>query len=389
MQLHRLLLLPLIVASCGRAEPDRTPAAATVDSAGIAIVTSPGEDRALAWRLERLFQVEESESAKVMLSKVNKASVAGGAGVFYVLTDDGILAQYDSTGRLNRTIGRQGAGPGELQLPGSLFATTGRHVGVFDYGKQAIVEFDADGRALPETRYEALGQPWGTAHRRGDSLLVPTVDFSRTGPMSIRLRLATPTDTLTLAAAERPGSAEMVDFKCVGLSGLPPMFTPEFLSAWDDSTIALSRRAEYEIEIYRRGKLARLVRRSVTPPPATAELYARYQPDGQTITFGGGGRAPCKISPQDLAAKLGIARLVPSIAALHVSPDDFLWVTRLTYADETPRLDVFNPEGAYLGTLSATGQLVAFTTVGQVLFAEPDTASGGNRLVGYHVVKPD
>ena len=68
------------------------------------------------------------------------------------------------------------------------------------------------------------------------------------------------------------------------------------------------------------------------------------------INFGGGGG--CTIPADEVVAQRGFADVVPAVRQLAGTPDGGVWVQR-GYGKEGRVIDVFDPSGAYVGTLPA------------------------------------
>src|SRR5690606_34501458 len=117
------------------------------DSAGIEIVTSPAEDRALPWTVEPRFSVGGAESGPASFYHVNHltAAVDDSGRIFVLDASAKRIVVFDGSGEVTNVIGRAGRGPGELSTPATLAVGGDGTVHVFDYGKGAIVRFTANG----------------------------------------------------------------------------------------------------------------------------------------------------------------------------------------------------------------------------------------------------
>ncbi len=100
--------------------------------------------------------------------------------------------------------------------------------------------------------------------------------------------------------------------------------------------------------MFRAGVLERRISREDEPRPASRELALQEVGEGYEIT------APvrCRISPTELVEARGFAATVPAISGLAVAPDGSIWVRRgLVNGEGEPSIDVYEPDGAYFGTL--------------------------------------
>jgi hypothetical protein len=85
--------------------------------------------------------------------------------------------------------------------------------------------------------------------------------------------------------------------------------------------------------------------------------------------------------------KQGFAPVLPLVGALTLAPDGSLWVRRGMVKGDAPVIDVFDPEGTYLGTLPPGSPFpTAFTPRGDVVAIEKDDLDV-DHLVVYRVVR--
>jgi hypothetical protein len=76
---------------------------------------------------------------------------------------------------------------------------------------------------------------------------------------------------------------------------------------------------------------------------------------------------------------------VPLIRRLSLDPEGRLWVERYTFADEPSRVDIFDPAGRYLGTLTGKGAPLGFPDSDVVIFAEENEVTGIRQVVAYRI----
>jgi hypothetical protein len=347
------------------------------DSAGVAIVTSLGADRPAPFALEEVRQIGGADTGAASFSSASRFSVSADArGLIYVLDAQAYrVAVFDTSGAVVRTMGRQGGGPGELQFPGMLWLSADGTVEVMDYAKGALVRFDPGGTLLPQIFLKDIGYSEGRPHRMGPDTVVMITNQVTEKTGTLRLMVKWTADSLELRSQSVPNPG-MVMFSCVGLN-IPRIFSPQLRLAGFGDRFAVTGQIPYQVDLYRGTALERSVRREVEPQPADESALARLYPEGMTIGFSGGGK--CVIPVAELREKLGVADRVPLISALALAPDGVLWVERYTFKDEPPRVDVFDPEGAYLGTVTGHGAPLGFA--GQlVLFPVEDEATGITRV---------
>lgn len=361
-----LLTIGLLVA-CGPAAG--TPEAIRTDSAGVEVVMNSGVDRALPWAVTSTDTLFDPASDSTLQGEAGALDLAADATGRLVLADgrraDRRVLVRAPDGAI-RPLGRHGDGPGEYELPGGIGVAPMGEVLVVDPTKQGYIRFDAEGHPLPIVRWSWFGR--GFSRRGawyGGGLAVQLTDMGAgdgddqpvresadgQGPRTLQtLYLATATDTTTIAILQEP-PMKMARFEgCqVGIAW-PPVFFPTLLWTGNAALLAVSADGGYRIDIWRGGKLTRSIRREFTPRPVTAALAERHLAPGTTINFG--ARAPCLIPAAEIVEKQGFAPTLPAIKRLSMAPDGTLWVERWTIQGEPVRRDLFDPSGAYLGTLT-------------------------------------
>ncbi len=141
--------------------------------------------------------------------------------------------------------------------------------------------------------------------------------------------------------------------------------------------MATSTGAGYEVSILERGRRVRSVRRDVplrTPDSETIRLAAGR---GVRATLGG---SRCVVDPQDLAEIAGTASTVPAVHGITVLSDRSLFVQRTLAGESTQRVDYFDSEGVYQGTLRGVQLPVGRLPDGRLLVPRPDEETGGHTL---------
>ncbi len=364
-----LLCITLVVlVGCG-GEPSARLAATRTDSSGVEIVMNRGPDAPLAWQFTERFRLGGAAEGPESFYQVNRALVGtDDHGNVYVLNRPASrIDVFDSGGRHLRGMGSSGGGPGEFQRPGRLAVDPAGNVGVWDFAKRGFVRFASDGSVQDQGRWAAPGSPMGFA-LRGDTILVAVQHFGDNGATVLHVLSSVDTTELVRVPLRLGGP---VIFDCgVGLS----MSTPVFMKAltWHarQEWIATNVEPGYVIDVYQNGRLVRSIRREYELQPATPELAVRELGQGQTIRVG--GRGDCVIPPEEVVEKQGMADFVPTVSQVMLGPDGTLWVGRHAFPDEPPVVDVFAPDGEYLGTLSDFTIPVAILADGAIVTRETD-----------------
>ena len=366
------LVLLMTACSSGDASTDAVDVVRR-DSAGIAIVDNVGADSPLDWTLEEVRRLGGADDGPEAFFQPRVGTDARGR--IYVL-DRGNhqVLLFDATGAHLRTFGGKGGGPGELQMPADISVLPDGTVGVQDWGKGSIVVWDSAGAVAPEIRLErpmlwALdGLPDGFVGQFATMSGFGEAADSTTYEL---VRLGADADTsafLTMRVA--PGRE--VDFGCVRISSMEPLFQPNLRWTTTDGRIVVATSARYELTLRDpTGAITGIVRRDVEPEPATAELAAQEVGDSMRVGFGGGRE--CAVPPDRVVEQRGHAELVPAVREIGAWSDGGFFVGRGVGRAKDQSLDVFDADGAYLGTLPAgTPRPHAFLPDGSFVTIETD-----------------
>lgn len=360
-------LASVLAAGCG----DRANGASrsdTTDSSGVAIVRGPATDTPLAWTFTEAGRIGGADSGVQSFDYVTPFSVTTDGSALIAVLDAAHSNQihvFDASGTWIRTVGRRGGGPGEMQYPQGIDADRDGGLSISDDAKQALLSWDRAGALRPErTLITARGRTWGTVRQRGDTLYVPLILKGDTLVDVRRLERWTSRDTTVIDSTVSP-QPKMVRFTCVGLA-IPPLFSSEIAWTLDGDRVISTRQSAYVVDISTNGRRERSVRRDVSPAAAKTTDAAKLYPEGLKVRLGSDGE--CVTPSAEVGEKVGVAPTLPVIRAMVVAPDGTLWVERYTFADETPRTDVFDRDGHYLGTASGRSLPLGFLGPDVVLF---------------------
>lgn len=169
-----------------------------------------------------------------------------------------------------------------------------------------------------------------------------------------------------------------------------PIFEPELV--WDvlpGGAIAYADSSTYTIRIVRDGALLNTLSRPITPQPVTPALEAEAREEvlRQADSYIAGEDPG--IPGLDMAAALQVRAAIredfehttfypelPVIAEIRTTPDGFVWVRRQdpVIVGNDGLIDVFDPEGSYVGTFPRDGLRMpgAFGPDGLVAYWETD-----------------
>lgn len=385
---HPSALVVVFIAVMACASVGEEPAADAVvrDSAGVTIVTGSAADRPLPWTFTEVARIGGEEVGPGSFTRATPSTVGvDGADRIHVLDRDALqLHTFTPDGDPITSVGRQGGGPGEFTFPTALAVGEDGRRSVMDFGKRAVLNWGPDGSLLPETPWPTSGDrsPGGALALAGDAMLM-VMQSNDSAFQHFHVTSFAGGDTVDLAALSRP-MPTMQQFTCVGMM-LPPLFTPSLRFSANAGLVAVTREADYVVDIF--GPAGRRsIRRAITPAVPVPSDARRLYPEGLTVQFAGaGGGGSCTTPAEEVAQKAGLAARIPLIQDVAVAPDGTIWVQRQTFEGETPATDVFDAEGRYLGTVTGREVPLGFLSGDRVLFAVTDDDSGVTRLGVFHV----
>ena len=325
------------------------------DSAGVEIVLSMGGDAPLEWSIERIFALGGEEVGPQSFDIVTAGSVGIDAeGLIRILDLRARrILVFTAEGAFVREFGREGEGPGEMSNPASLAVSPTGSISVFDYGRGGLVRFGPLGEVLPTVPfpfYPSLAQPRHIAYS-GVDLVVASQAFAPAQEATDRflLQRISSTDTVMIADRHFPKAERAMYPECGGGLTLPRLFEDGIAWAALGTSIVLNRHPSYDLEQIESGTLVRRIRRDLSTRDATDDMALAELGEGFRIDF---GRGSCTIPPRVMVDRRGFAPQLPWIAGVTLVPGGELWVQRREAGAETASpIDVFDPSGAYLGTL--------------------------------------
>ena len=379
------LLLASLVAlasACNRPDAAATDVVRT-DSSNVRIVLSTAADRDLPWTFEQVEVMRDSAGEPWLFNGLHHRGVlADRAGRVYVVTRDPSIVRFGREGRHDRTIGRKGGGPGEMQYPSDIGAQVDT-LFVRDIVKGALVRWSSALEPVNDVRLDgAFAGAEAIAFRSGGFWLQKKL-YSDT-----LITNALFADTVGGAALHstslRPSG--MIDFGCVKLSGLAPVFAPNLIWIANGPRVVVNATAEYEIWMHEGARVTASVRRAVpTRAPSAADVDSVYA-GGFRVEFGSGS-PPCIVPAEQMAAKLGVAEKMPLINDMQYLSDGTIWVQRSLRGAAEPVIDVFIADGSYAGTMRGMDLPLGLMPNGDILFARDDEDTGGVHMVRMKVIK--
>ena len=361
------------------------------DSSGVEIVMSDAADRRLDWTLEPILTLGGKEEGPEAFYEVTRelVSVDGSGNIFVLDRHNFRVIQFSPAGMVSLVVGQKGSGPGEFARPIGISAGEDGSFMVLDAGKGSIEWFGTAGS--PGTRVK-VGRVRSQFSTSVGALVLHGQRYTREGYQEFLVRVQGG-DTLELASTQ---TAEIRNYRIESCGGGGPgstgpvIFAPEL--RWDShqSTLVVNSEPGYVVNVYDiSGQLRRSVRRGQKPRVATVELaeaWAVAHPWKVTRSLLNGDVEECVAPASEVVEKRGYAEFVAQVGRIALAPNGAIWVERYVLGVEESPIDVFDSNGAYLGTLSNTFPMpLTFTPLGDLLLSERDE-SDVERLVVARVV---
>lgn len=359
---------------------ERQDSFANRDSADISIVESGGEDRTLSLSLVHLANLAPPDSA---LTPVPWA-VAGDPenGRIYAIdwTSPRVVV-FDANGGFVGTWGREGGGPGEFRNPVALDVLDDGELVVFDAGRQVLSRWSHDGTLLREERAPADYWGHGLAITDSGHVMVTAVQLPDGAGLVQKLVSATSSRVRTLYELQ-------VEYNLMDLPGLrtpaPRILSPSIVWTGRGEQLHVLSGPQYRIDRYEAGELKASYRRNIPPIPVT-EALATSSLEVAPGQYGGFLRR-FSITPAQLVRAVGHESQVSPVQHLTSAPGETLWVTRTTDGIRPSVVDVFDGNGAYVGTIPVPGIPVAFAADSVVVVLGTDGV-GGSGLTLYRMAR--
>lgn len=343
----------LLFGPAGCAQGPSGPQAVRTDSAGIEIVLNPGADRAFPDTVIVADTLYDPATDSTLQGEARMLSLGGDARGRIVVADGGFndrrILRAGTDGAFHQ-VGRRGGGPGEYQMLSTVAVSPDGEILAGDYGKRAYLRFGPNDSILPPIPWSGFGTGFAESGGYAGGGVVAMVQEMSESSSVHRIKLLTATDTLLLAEFSEGAPKQLMYESCkVGFMGAP-LFTPRPSWTGNRESVALATSGAYEILVWKGGKLVRIIRRSVPVRASTRALAVQDVGEGFRIIVG--NRGPCTIPPEDIVTQQGFASTIPAIKQIVMAADGTLWVERWTIKGEPLQRDIFDPSGAYLGTLA-------------------------------------
>ena len=287
----------------------------------------------------------------LFVSGADDLEMAAGSDRFYVLDRRASrVAMIDTLGQLVGSFGKEGDGPGEMRTGMAIAIDDNGNVTLLDMGRGRLISFSPTGEALGDA-------PIPSAHMGTFQLghLGPDLVMNRrvqdSSSMAMEVVIVSRGDSGVLASLPLP-ELRLVTLHACGMEmSLPemPILSPGLNWSSSGDWLAVVSDAEYDVRVFHAGGTPRRVRRTVPPRAGTEEIALQAIGEAGGLSFSGGD---CSLAPEEMVDKMGVAGRVPAIQAVLIDSDGWLRVQRYSVGDEPVLVDLFNPDGEYVGTMS-------------------------------------
>jgi len=348
-----LALFPCLLAGCGAAR-EAGLAEAVIDTlpGGIVRVTSPGPtawiDSSGAGLIEE-GRFSGAEGTPAELGDPRSVAVDDAGRIYIVDNKPASIKVFGPDGRLIRSIGREGEGPGEFRV--GFIAAHGGYLVLHDPQVSRTTVWDTAGRFL-RSWHDACCYWADIQVDREGRIYVPSPASGKPGEQRrgtpyVRMSLeGTILDTLWLPRGEETKYWSISTKQSSMMTSIP--FMPELMWALHpDGGFVYGWSGRYAIVRSRTGSdSVRVFGKAWTPDPLTDALRASEYESRVKETAKQYGEVAVRA-----AFKLeALPRTLPAYLSLRVDRSGRVWVRRYPVADTTRTFyDVFDSTGAFLG----------------------------------------
>jgi hypothetical protein len=393
MRIAPAWLIVIAMGACGDGGNDEWRGTMT-DSAGITIVSNPAD---ADWQIVSRPEVTE----ELMIGALDGAPAyqfgqiaaidVGEDGRIYVLDQQAAEVRvFDAEGAYERSIGKPGAGPGELSAATvALMLGAADTVYVADMMKQRLHRYAPDGSEAGGVGVPiASGVPvaWAITPDRRFATQVRPLNLPGAGQGTAAAAPGPQRDLILLRDTRGEivdtmltlESGQSVDFS--GGTARMRLFEPEPVWALlTDGRIVHGRNDSYRLELLRKdGTLERVITRPFQREPVTEADRAAFIDLFRSAME---GQAPPQLVEQFIQT-IQFADNYPAYARIMGGPFNTIWVQHVRTADRVereggtfdaqdvgaPEWDVFDDEGRMLGTLTMPTQFQPLRVIGPYLY---------------------
>lgn len=345
--------------------------AGTVDTLanGAVLVSSPEAgiwDDETAWRLEEDLRIGSAEiEGPELFGNVGGLAVDELGRIYVGESQASEIRVFGADGAHVRTIGRKGGGPGEFEAISGMGWGPDGNLWVMDHTNSRFSVFDTTGAYVTSHRRPGgfVIIPWpGGFDRNGrvyDATGIPGPDRFTTALIRYTADM-TPADTFRIPEYD----AETFDMSDDGgrrrMSAAVPFAPAQGWTLDADGNVWIGTSDRYRIHrVTFAGDTVAAVERRYTPVAVTEEEKDERIERFEWFTRQGGE-----------IQRSRIPNVKPAFGSFFADDEGYLWVTANRPADAPAGLDVFDPDGRFLGTVTGGGELMSPPVIaGDMLYA--------------------
>jgi len=154
-----LTLVLIFLAGCGPKEPGEGYPAEIKTVDGVKVIASPDfpKQGTLRYIMEEELSIGVLEGdEEYMLNQPRNVMVSEDGTIYVLDSGDVCIKVFDENGIYLRTVGQQGQGPGEFELPAYFDLSSDGRVFIMDTRNRRVVIFDVEGEYLGGFRLEGI-----------------------------------------------------------------------------------------------------------------------------------------------------------------------------------------------------------------------------------------
>jgi hypothetical protein len=338
-------------------------------------------DERSGWRLEEDLRIGgDADSGPAAFSSVRFLAVDAAGRIYVIEGQPHEIRVFDRAGEFLHLIGRKGAGPGEYEEAIGLAADSAGSLFIVDQRNARYSWFDSTGgflRSLPRPISSFFTWSWGGV-RLADGTIVEVTAVPGPDMRQIVLILDVtlhPADTVFLPSYEGP----VFRFARDGMSmtyAVPYAPTLTWtLDSRGDLWYAITDRYRI-VHVGRDGDTVRVIEKAFRPVAVTeAEKDSGMAYLRPFVAQGG------------TVDRSRIPDTRPPLSDVTLDDQGYLWV-HVAVADGGPGtpFEIFDPEGRYLGRVTAAGDARDIVVRGAQVYAVQTDANGVPVVVRYRIV---
>ena len=262
---------------------------------------------------------------------------------------------FDSSGAFLRQFGRSGSGPGEFRSPWAISLRPDGMLTVLDSESGLMSRWTPHGEWLGSTPFPP--SYWGPALADLGNRLVVVTTTPTSDPTEIRQDLIEFRGETATLLASVPQFLTQVKLPCLRTSiPAPKPLAPQPIWTAHGDTIFVVAGPEYVINAFHEGRLIRSYGRDLSPVTVTESMAVNRIETGELRFL----MNQCGVDSRTVAASLDWSETVAPIQRLTMAPDGRLWATRTGAGVGRSSVDVFEPDGRYIGTVSRVPEPISF-----------------------------